>query len=123
MTSDLALLSFIVGSVSVLTCWFEVYDKRKLQWCATAIHARAGRGGRMKDLPGHRVLLLQRANVIAPGPTKTVHFLAARVVDPVKMDESQPSLDCYANPAEIADATLFLASNLARFVTGPQTTP
>lgn len=59
-----------------------------------------------------------RANVIAPGPTKTARFLATRVVDPVKMDETQPSLDRYANPAEIADATLFLASNLARFVTG-----
>jgi len=59
-----------------------------------------------------------RANVIAPGPTKTARFLATRVVDPAKMDETQPSLDRYANPAEVADATLFLASNLARFVTG-----
>ncbi len=59
-----------------------------------------------------------RANVVAPGPTKTARFLATRKVDPAKMDESKPSFDRYANPAEIADATLFLCSNLARFVTG-----
>jgi 3-oxoacyl-[acyl-carrier protein] reductase len=59
-----------------------------------------------------------RANVIAPGPTKTARFLATRTVDPVKMDESQASLDRYGNPSEIADATLFFASSLSRFVTG-----
>lgn len=59
-----------------------------------------------------------RANVIAPGPTKTARFVATRVVDPVKMDDSQSSLDRYGNPAEIADATLFFASHLSRFVTG-----
>jgi 3-oxoacyl-[acyl-carrier protein] reductase len=59
-----------------------------------------------------------RANVIAPGPTKTARFMATRVTDPVKMDEVQASLDRYANPAEIADATLFFCSRLARFVTG-----
>ena len=59
-----------------------------------------------------------RANVIAPGPTKTARFVATRVVYPVKMDDTQASLDRYGNPAEIADATLFFASNLSRFVTG-----
>jgi 3-oxoacyl-[acyl-carrier protein] reductase len=59
-----------------------------------------------------------RANVIAPGPTKTARFVATRVVDPVMMDEGQPSLNRYGAPAEIADAVLFLASPMARFITG-----
>lgn len=67
-----------------------------------------------KELRPHGV----RANVIAPGPTKTARFVATRVVDPVKMDDSQTSLDRYGNPSEIADATLFFCSHLARFVSG-----
>lgn len=59
-----------------------------------------------------------RANVIAPGPTKTARFEATRVVDPIKMDHTQVSLDRYGHPDEIADATLFFCSNLARFITG-----
>lgn len=59
-----------------------------------------------------------RCNVIAPGPTKTARFVATRTVDPVKMDDSQASLDRYGNPQEIADACLFLASNLSKFVNG-----
>jgi len=59
-----------------------------------------------------------RANVIAPGPTKTARFVATRTVDPVKMDHTQVSLDRYGHPDEIADATLFFCSTLARFVTG-----
>jgi NAD(P)-dependent dehydrogenase (short-subunit alcohol dehydrogenase family) len=59
-----------------------------------------------------------RVNSVSPGPAKTARFQATRVVDPVKMDSSGPSLDRYAEPGEIADAVVFLASPQAKFIHG-----
>ena len=58
-----------------------------------------------------------RVNVISPGPAKSARFLATRQTDSKMMAEG-PSLDRYANPAEIADAVGFLATDQSRFVTG-----
>jgi 3-oxoacyl-[acyl-carrier protein] reductase len=59
-----------------------------------------------------------RVNAVSPGPTRTARFDATRPLDPNKMDPSNPSLDRYATPDEIADAVAFLASPLARFIHG-----
>lgn len=59
-----------------------------------------------------------RVNAVSPGPTKTARFQATREVDPDRMDSGQRSLHRYAEPEEIADAVLFLASPAARFVNG-----
>ena len=59
-----------------------------------------------------------RVNAVSPGPSKTARFQATRVVDPVRMDATRPSLDRYAEPAEIADAVAFLAGDQSRFVNG-----
>jgi 3-oxoacyl-[acyl-carrier protein] reductase len=58
-----------------------------------------------------------RVNCISPGPTKTARFLATRQTDP-DMVKDGTSLDRYANPAEIANAVAFLASDQASFVHG-----
>ena len=58
-----------------------------------------------------------RVNVVSPGPTKSARFLATRVTDPRMMLDG-PSLDRYANPAEIASVVGFLASADASFITG-----
>jgi NAD(P)-dependent dehydrogenase (short-subunit alcohol dehydrogenase family) len=59
-----------------------------------------------------------RVNAVSPGPTKTARFEATRVVDPLKMDATRPSLERYGEPSEIADAVAFLAGSQARFVNG-----
>jgi 3-oxoacyl-[acyl-carrier protein] reductase len=58
-----------------------------------------------------------RVNAISPGPTKTARFLATRETDP-EMVKDGFSLERYANPAEIANAVAFLASDQASFVSG-----
>ena len=45
-------------------------------------------------------------------------FSATRVTDPRMMDSEQKSLDRYAEPDEIADAVVFLASPAAKFING-----
>lgn len=57
-----------------------------------------------------------RVNAISPGPTTTARFLATRQTDPGKMGGT--SLDRYATPAEIANATAFLASGQSGFISG-----
>jgi 3-oxoacyl-[acyl-carrier protein] reductase len=59
-----------------------------------------------------------RVNAVSPGPTKSARFQATRPLDPAKMDSTGRSLDRYAEPAEVADAVLFLAGPGARFVNG-----
>jgi NAD(P)-dependent dehydrogenase (short-subunit alcohol dehydrogenase family) len=59
-----------------------------------------------------------RVNAVSPGPSKTARFKATRVTDPAKMDSGQRSFDRYADPEEIADAVVYLASPAARFVNG-----
>jgi NAD(P)-dependent dehydrogenase (short-subunit alcohol dehydrogenase family) len=58
-----------------------------------------------------------RVNAISPGPTKTARFMATRQTDP-EMVKDGYSLERYANPAEIADAVAFLASDQASFISG-----
>ncbi|HEX8415337.1 MAG TPA: SDR family oxidoreductase [Sphingomicrobium sp.] len=58
-----------------------------------------------------------RVNVVSPGPTKSARFLATRTTDPRMMLDG-PSLDRYANPAEIASVVSFLASEEASFISG-----
>jgi 3-oxoacyl-[acyl-carrier protein] reductase len=58
-----------------------------------------------------------RVNVVSPGPTKSARFLATRETDP-RMMLSGPSLDRYADPAEIASVVGFLASQEAGFISG-----
>ena len=58
-----------------------------------------------------------RVNAISPGPTKTARFMATRETDP-EMVKDGYSLERYANPAEIADAVAFLASDQASFISG-----
>jgi 3-oxoacyl-[acyl-carrier protein] reductase len=58
-----------------------------------------------------------RVNAISPGPTKTARFMATRQTDP-EMVKDGTSLERYANPAEIADAVAFLASDQASFISG-----
>lgn len=58
-----------------------------------------------------------RVNAVSPGPTKTARFLATRSTDPVLAMDG-PGLDRYANPAEIAEAVVFLVSRQARFISG-----
>ena len=58
-----------------------------------------------------------RVNAVSPGPTKTARFQATRVVDPEKMKVGK-NLQRYAEPAEIAEAIVFLASDRARFIHG-----
>jgi 3-oxoacyl-[acyl-carrier protein] reductase len=58
-----------------------------------------------------------RVNAVSPGPTTTARFLATRRTDP-QMANDGPSLERYANPAEIANAVAFLASEQASFVSG-----
>jgi 2-hydroxycyclohexanecarboxyl-CoA dehydrogenase len=59
-----------------------------------------------------------RVNCVSPGPAKTARFSATRVTDPRMMDSGQKSLDRYAEPDEIADAVVFLASPAAKFING-----
>lgn len=59
-----------------------------------------------------------RVNAVSPGPTKTARFQATRTVDPGKMDSSGKSFERYAEPAEIADAVLFLAGPQSKFING-----
>lgn len=59
-----------------------------------------------------------RVNAVSPGPSKTARFQATRVVEQAKMDSQQKSFDRYAEPEEIADAVVYLASPAARFVNG-----
>jgi 2-hydroxycyclohexanecarboxyl-CoA dehydrogenase len=59
-----------------------------------------------------------RVNAVSPGPAKTARFQATRVVDPLKMDSAQVSMDRYAEPDEIADAVAFLCGPQARFIHG-----
>jgi len=58
-----------------------------------------------------------RVNCVSPGPTKTARFMATRETDP-EMVKDGYSLERYANPAEIADAVAFLASDQASFISG-----
>jgi 3-oxoacyl-[acyl-carrier protein] reductase len=67
-----------------------------------------------KELQPHGV----RVNCVAPGPAKTARFQATRSVSPEMMNANQPSLVRYAEPGEIADAVVFLASDEARFING-----
>jgi NAD(P)-dependent dehydrogenase (short-subunit alcohol dehydrogenase family) len=59
-----------------------------------------------------------RVNAVSPGPTKSARFQATRVVDAVKMDSTQKSLNRYAEPEEIADAVVFLAGPKSKFING-----
>lgn len=59
-----------------------------------------------------------RVNTVSPGPTKTARFQATRKVDENKMNADQPSFNRYAEPDEIAEAVLFLASPRSKFVNG-----
>jgi 3-oxoacyl-[acyl-carrier protein] reductase len=58
-----------------------------------------------------------RVNAVSPGPTKTARFVNTRVVDPAMMTAGK-SLVRYGEPAEIADAVVFLAGPRARFIHG-----
>lgn len=58
-----------------------------------------------------------RVNAVSPGPTMSARFLATRETDPRMMGEG-PSLDRYANPAEIAEVVTFLAGSASSFISG-----
>jgi len=58
-----------------------------------------------------------RINVVSPGPTATARFMATRPIDP-KMAPDQPTLIRYGAPSDIADAILYLAGDLSKFVSG-----
>ncbi|MCC2669685.1 MAG: family oxidoreductase [Armatimonadetes bacterium] len=56
-------------------------------------------------------------NCISPGQTQTARFLATRFVDPALL-ENQGRLTRLGQPEDIARVVLFLASDLAAYVTG-----
>ena len=66
-----------------------------------------------KQLRAHGV----NVNTVSPGDTVTARYLASRAVDPNKLaDEGR--LTRLGRPDDIAKACLFLASDLAAFITG-----
>ncbi len=59
-----------------------------------------------------------RVNCVSPGPAKTARFQATRQVDADMMNSQKASLKRYAEPSEIADGVVFLASDEAKFING-----
>ena len=56
-------------------------------------------------------------NAVSPGPTTTARFLASRYVPPERL-EDQGRLTRLGRPDDVAKVCLFLASDLAAFVSG-----
>jgi len=67
------------------------------------------------DLKGRGI----RVNVLSAGPTETASFLNASAEAKARLS-SQIPLDRLAQPEEIANAALFLASDEASFVAGTE---
>ncbi|MDT0438186.1 MULTISPECIES: SDR family NAD(P)-dependent oxidoreductase [Streptomyces] len=61
-----------------------------------------------------------RVNVLSPGPTRTPALLRAAGQDADRFAEAVVPLGRLAEPAEIAEAALFLASDASSFVTGAE---
>jgi len=61
-----------------------------------------------------------RVNLLSPGPTRTPALLGAVGADADRFAEATVPLGRLADPAEIAEAALFLASDASSFVTGAE---
>ncbi|MFD6109911.1 SDR family NAD(P)-dependent oxidoreductase [Streptomyces yangpuensis] len=61
-----------------------------------------------------------RVNVLSPGPTRTPGLLGAAGPDVEQFAEAVVPLGRLADPAEIAEAALFLASDASSFITGAE---
>ncbi|UUY51051.1 SDR family oxidoreductase [Streptomyces yangpuensis] len=61
-----------------------------------------------------------RVNVLSPGPTRTSGLLGAAGPDVEQFAEAVVPLGRLADPAEIAEAALFLASDASSFITGAE---
>ncbi|MFI9374390.1 SDR family NAD(P)-dependent oxidoreductase [Streptomyces parvulus] len=61
-----------------------------------------------------------RVNILSPGPTRTPALLSAAGPDADRFAEATVPLGRLADPAEIAEAALFLASDASSFVTGAE---
>jgi meso-butanediol dehydrogenase / (S,S)-butanediol dehydrogenase / diacetyl reductase len=61
-----------------------------------------------------------RCNCVCPGPTATPPYEAMRIADPELWQRTCDAVPMgrLAEPSEVADAVVFLASDMARFVTG-----
>jgi meso-butanediol dehydrogenase/(S,S)-butanediol dehydrogenase/diacetyl reductase len=61
-----------------------------------------------------------RCNCVCPGPTATPPYEAMRIADPELWQRTCDAVPMgrLADPSEVADAVVFLASDMARFVTG-----
>lgn len=58
-----------------------------------------------------------RVNCVSPGATKSARFVNTRVTDPAMMEGERPLIR-YCDPADIAEAVAFLASEASRMVNG-----
>lgn len=61
-----------------------------------------------------------RVNVLSPGPTRTPGLLSAAGAEADRFAEAVVPLGRLADPEEIAEAALFLASDASSFVTGAE---
>ncbi len=87
----------------------------------TAAHYAAAKAGIIgftrqlaREVAAHGVLV----NAVAPGTTATPRVLAARPPEATRALAAAMPIGRLAEPADIAEAVLFLASDAARFVTG-----
>jgi 3-oxoacyl-[acyl-carrier protein] reductase len=87
----------------------------------TAAHYAAAKAGIIgltrqlaREVATHGILV----NAVAPGTTATPRVLAARPPEATRALAAAVPIGRLAEPADIAETVLFLASDAARFVTG-----